>query len=534
MSGLGALPALALADFRDRVRRRSFLAVLAAAAYLGLETIRGDVVVAFDDYTGGGGSAWAGTLMAIVANTFLSLAGFWVVKGSVARDRATGVGQILAATPISKVAYTLAKTLSHLLVLASMVGVLWIAALVYQWRAPEATGFDLVAVTMPLLLFTLPTLAVVSALAVLFETVPFLARGFGNFVWFFLWSALLVLPLTTSFPDLFGLRHFHDTAAVAMREIQPGWDGSFRITLAGDGTRPVHTLPWSGFALDARLLGGRLLALLFALATALVAALPFDRFDPARRKHRAPARGAETAPDRPAAGRSETSDRRLGGLGAPSAPSAPSVTERDFGLLPLARHELRVALRAMPRWWRLGAAILLVGGALAPATARQLWLALGVLWPTLLWSGLGVRERESRVDSILAAAPLARRRQLPALLVAGFLAGLATTAGSLARILLAGDLRGAAAALAGLVAMPLLGLALGLLSRGARLFEGLFIAIWYIGPLQAAPGFDFAGATAAGVDSGTPYAYVVLGVAALATALVVERRRGAEAGARFA
>jgi len=524
MKGLAALPALALADFRDRVRRRSFLAVLAAAAYLGLETIRGNVIVAFDDYTGGGTSAWAGTLMAIVADSFLSLAGFWVVKGSIARDRETGVGQILAATPISKVAYTLSKTASHLLVLSSMVGVLWVAALVYQWRAPAATGFDLVAITMPLLLFTLPTLAVVSALAVLFETVPFLARGFGNFVWFFLWGALLVLPLTTSFPDLFGLRHFHETAAAAMREIQPGWDGSFRITLAGDGERPIHTLPWRGFALDARLLGGRFVALLFALATALAAALPFDRFDPARRKYRAPERSAEAGPARPAADPSGARVRRLGALAA---------TERTFTIVPLALHELRVALRGMPRCWRLGAAALLVGGALAPATSRQLWLALGFLWPALLWSGLGVRERESGVDAILAAAPLTRRRQLPALLLAGFLAGLATTAGSLARILLAGDLRGAAAAVAGLAAMPLLGLAFGLLSRGARLFEGLFIAIWYIGPLQAAPGFDFAGATAAGVDSGTPYVYVVLGAAALAVALAVERHRGAQVGARF-
>jgi len=216
--------------------------------------------------------------------------------------------------------------------------------------------------------------------------------------------------------------------------------------------------------------------------------------------------------------------RRLGALAA---------TERTFTIVPLALHELRVALRGMPRWWRLGAAALLVGGALAPATSRQLWLALGFLWPALLWSGLGVRERESGVDAILAAAPLTRRRQLPALLLAGFLAGLATTAGSLARILLAGDLRGAAAAVAGLAAMPLLGLAFGLLSRGARLFEGLFIAIWYIGPLQAAPGFDFAGATAAGVDSGTPYVYVVLGAAALAVALAVERHRGAQVGARF-
>lgn len=528
MSGLRALPALALADFRDRVRRRSFLAVMAAAAYLGLETIRGNVIVAFDDFTGAPSSAWAGTLMAIVATTFLSLAGFWVVKGSIARDRATGVGQILAATPLGKAAYTLSKAASHLMVFTSMLGVLWVAALVYQWRAPGETGIDLVALTLPLLLVSLPALALVAALAVLFETIPFLARGFGNFVWFFAWGALLILPLTTSFPDLLGLRHFHDGVGVAMAQVEPDWHGDFRITLAGDGERPTQTVVWRGMPLDAAALGGRALVLLVALGVALVAALPFDRFDPARRRFRAPGRrAASPSPEgmAPVADPARSPTNRLGTL---------SPTALAFGLWPLVRHELRIALKGMPRWWQLGAAILLLGGALSPAASRQVWLALGFLWPALLWSGLGVRERESGVDSILAAAPRTRRRQLPALVVAGLLAGLATTGGSLLRLLLAGDLRGAAAVLAGLAAMSQLGLALGLLSRGSRLFEGLFIAAWYIGPLQAAPGFDFSGATASGVDSGTPYLYALLGAGLLAVALVVERRRGAEVGARFA
>ena len=73
MSRWGALPALALADFRDRVRRRSFLAVLAAAAFLGLQAIQGNVLVVVGGRTGEPSSAWAGALMTMVAATFLSL-----------------------------------------------------------------------------------------------------------------------------------------------------------------------------------------------------------------------------------------------------------------------------------------------------------------------------------------------------------------------------------------------------------------------------------------------------------------------------
>jgi hypothetical protein len=44
--------------------------------------------------------------------------GFFVIKNAVERDRRTGVGQILATTPISKLQYTLGKTLSNFAVLA--------------------------------------------------------------------------------------------------------------------------------------------------------------------------------------------------------------------------------------------------------------------------------------------------------------------------------------------------------------------------------------------------------------------------------
>ena len=66
-------------------------------------------------------SAWTATVMALVINTFLSLAGFYVVKNAVDRDRQTGVGQILATTRLSKPLYTLGKAASNLAVLGRYV-----------------------------------------------------------------------------------------------------------------------------------------------------------------------------------------------------------------------------------------------------------------------------------------------------------------------------------------------------------------------------------------------------------------------------
>ena len=91
-----------------------------------------------DGYRGVYNSAWIGMLMAICCSTFLSLCGFYVVKNSVERDSTTRVGRILAATPMRKEFYTVAKTVSNFAVLACMVLVLMAAAVAMQWLRPEA------------------------------------------------------------------------------------------------------------------------------------------------------------------------------------------------------------------------------------------------------------------------------------------------------------------------------------------------------------------------------------------------------------
>jgi hypothetical protein len=72
-------------------------------------------------------AAWIGTLMALTLSFFLSLVGFYVVRGNVEQDRHTGVGQILAATPLTRLTYVFGKFASNVSVLLAMV-------LSWRWR----------------------------------------------------------------------------------------------------------------------------------------------------------------------------------------------------------------------------------------------------------------------------------------------------------------------------------------------------------------------------------------------------------------
>jgi hypothetical protein len=101
---LRAISAIARADFLERVRRYSFLLTLLFAVFLGYAAATGRIAVQLGEYRGIYTSAWIGALIAITTTCFISLVGFYIVKSAIDRDRQTGVGQILAATPLSKAA----------------------------------------------------------------------------------------------------------------------------------------------------------------------------------------------------------------------------------------------------------------------------------------------------------------------------------------------------------------------------------------------------------------------------------------------
>ena len=107
MNTLRVLYHLALADFYERARRYRFLLTLAAVIYMGVLVNSGTAFFRLmsDDflssYRGEFNSAWIGTMTVLVTNTFLGLFGFYLVNDCIERDIRTGVGQIIATTPLS-------------------------------------------------------------------------------------------------------------------------------------------------------------------------------------------------------------------------------------------------------------------------------------------------------------------------------------------------------------------------------------------------------------------------------------------------
>ena len=190
-----AVAALALADFLERVRTTKYLVVLGFMVWMGIIFMPPNganyATLAIGEHRGLDNSPRVGALIAMLTTTFLSLIGLYVVKDTIERDRRTGVGAILAGTQMSKAAYLLGKFTSNFAVLTSMVVVIAASAAVMQLVRAEDLHLRPLALLTPVALIALPSMALVAALAVVFETVPALRGGFGNVAYFFLWSIAL-------------------------------------------------------------------------------------------------------------------------------------------------------------------------------------------------------------------------------------------------------------------------------------------------------------------------------------------------------
>ena len=481
------LLAIAGADFRERLRRQSFLILLAgtvAAAY-GFVPARSARYVTFT-FGGIGGvynSAWIGVLVASLDMVVLSLFGFFVVRDAVERDERTGVGQILATTPMTRVEYTLGKFLSNTAVLGCAVAVTVVMAAVMQELRGEVRQLELLQLLLPFVLMVLPGLALVSALAVLFETLRPLRGVKGSVLYFFLWISILTLPVAQAHSghpkpwlDPFGWSSPMAGIQSSIRARFPDYDEGVNVGVTVSHKR-LRTFVWPGQDWG-RIAPWRLLWAVVAVALAAAAALPFHRFDPERMPRR-------TSSGRRAAGRTA---RRLRRRWTP-------LFERLAGRsqsLTLLWAELALLVRGRRPGWGWVSFGLWLACLLSPLeVVRSFLLPAAWLWPLAAWAEMGNQEARHRTEALVFVCPRPLLRQLPAAYGAGVVLAAAVGSGAALRFCAARAWPEVAAWAVGVGFIPALALAAGALSRGPRLFEISYLLVWYVGLLNKLPAFDF-------------------------------------------
>jgi len=517
------LKQLILADFYERTRRYSFLLTLGFVLFYGYLVITGKYTLILGECRGVYNAAWTGSLMAIGSSTLLLLCGFYLVKNTISRDSHTGVGEILTATSLGKIRYMMAKFLSNLMVLSTLIAILIPAALFMQFFLGETKGFSLWAFLSPFLFISLPICAFLSALAVLFEAIKPLRSTFGNIVYFFVFQLLVVISIESHNPamDFIGassiVPHMQAAAQTAYPNAKIGLTMGF-VNALERSPQNVLFFEWLGYPWPTSAIISKILFIGISLLLVLLAASLFKGFEPDEGQKKP----MKKKPSSPAC--SELQTQRL----QPKSIALEPV-RWQFSLPALVRAELRVMFTGINRTWYLIALVFVVLALILPLPiALGYVLPAAWIWPLTIWSGMGTREHLYRTHNLMACLPHPLSRQLPAAWLAGVILTLAMGSGMILKSLFIGDVLLFLVLIIASLFIPSLALALGKLSGSKKLFEIVYMLLWYIGPVNQLPLLNFMASDISVVHSLIPIAYLVLTILLICSLPLAARLHQAE------
>ena len=186
MSGsLVRITAIVRVDFLVRFRRVSTVIVfllLSAFAYVWIPSpATGRTLIQINDHRAIYNSGAIGLGTASLGMMFVGLFGFYVISNAIRKDVVSRCGLVAASTPMRSGEYLLGKFLGNVFFLTTFLSGFMLSSIAMLIVRGEAPIEPLVFLEQYLLL-TPASVVFVSAVAVLFESIPFLSGKLGDLV----------------------------------------------------------------------------------------------------------------------------------------------------------------------------------------------------------------------------------------------------------------------------------------------------------------------------------------------------------------
>ncbi len=491
------------ADFKQRTRQQSFVVTLMAMSVLTLLFFPSPdaqyQTLVINGYRGIYNSAWLGICLAMLNVLFLPLICFYLVKNALELDRQSMTGELIAATPISKLTFLFAKWCTSVLILVSIVLVMLLSSMLIQLYYGESYQIDLWALAWPQLVFVLPMLLAIAAIAIMFESIQWLKGGLGNVVYFFLWLGAIVQTIE-SVSGIGALLNNLEVEVAARFPLQQG-NSNIGVSIS-DEANEINTFVWQGLEPTITQLWGALPLLLICLSCLALAFICFDRFS----KNIIPE-------NKPSSWLNFTVKTRVG---EPLDRIFFAVT-KHFAFTRLLRLELKLILKGHSVYWFIGLLVLNIMQLLVSHMLLiSLVLPLSWLWCVLVISQLGQVEKQANTLELVTYSKQSAISQSFACYCAAWILLALASIGSLVRFTGSAEwllLVQLAIAISFTVSLAYF---CGAFSGTKRMFEVLYPALWYIGPMQTALYVDFFGVNSqASWQAGVPYYFVVISISLL-------------------
>ncbi len=287
------IAAIVRADFLIRFRRISTVIVfllLSAFAYVWIpDPSTGRTLIQINGQRAIYNSGAIGLGTASLGMIFVGLFGFYVISNAIRRDVVSRCGLVVASTPLRSGEYLLGKFLGNVVFLTVFIAGFMLSSMAMLLVRGEARIEPGIFLEQYFLL-TPAAIVFVSAVAVLFESIPWLSGKLGDVVYFFFFMAAigLVVGNEASNGGINWARYLDFTGFGFMINQMTR---TLHTTSVAIGASPFDpgkpTIIFPGLTLTRDWVLSRLVSTFAALLLLPVAALCFHRFDPVRTKQTA-------------------------------------------------------------------------------------------------------------------------------------------------------------------------------------------------------------------------------------------------------
>jgi hypothetical protein len=492
-----------LADFKQRTRQQSFIVTLLLMSVLtllffpSLDAQYQTLVI--NGYRGIYNSEWLGICLAMLNVLFLPIICFYLVKNGLELDRKSMTSQLIAATSINKVTYLFSKWCTNVAILLSIVLMMLLSIILVQLYYGESYQIDIWALAWPQLVFVVPMLLAVASLAIMFESIKWLKGGVGNVVYFFLWAGSIIQTVES----VSGIGSLLSQIEIEVTERFPLQQGSTNIGInVVNETDTVQTFIWQGIEPTSMHLLSTIPLLLICLICFISAVVFFDRFSKNSLNESKPPSWLIRIFTTQVISRLDTLFCLL---------------TKSFSFTRLLRLELKLLLKGHSAYWVIGLLTLnIIQLFISQQLLVSIVLPISWLWCVLVLSQMGQLEKQANTGELITYSKKSAILQSLTSYSAGWALLAMASFGSLVRF----------SAMAEWVLLIQIFIAIsfsvslayfcGAYTGTKRMFEILYTAIWYIGPIQAALYLDFFGVNnVVSWQAGVPYCFAAISIGLL-------------------
>lgn len=514
--------AIVRADFLLRFRRPSTLIVfllLSGFAYVWIpDPGTGRALIQINGHRAIYNSGAIGMGTASLGMMFVGLFGYYVISNAIRRDIVSRCGVIAASTPMRSGEYLLGKFLGNLTFLTTFLAGFMLSSMAMLIVRGEARIEPLVFVQQYLLL-TPAAIIFVSAVAVLFESIPFLAGKIGDVFYFFFWMAFMGLAIggvasggKMNWARCFDFSGFGFMIDQITRTLQTD-----SLAIGASSFDPTKTpILFAGLRMQSDWIVPRIISMLLPLLFLPLAGLFFHRFDPVRTRRT-----------------SDKANRKwIGKIQSLFKP----LSRRVVAILaPLARgHSFAGAIWAdtiLTLTLFPLVLVVFVGITIATIAGAPLNVLLPVVFAALaiIVSDIPTRDGRAGTTPILFGSPRLRERFVWWKLGSASVLCLIISLVPILRTALQG-FAPLAALLVGIIFVAAIGTSLGVITANPKTFIVAFLSFWYVvvNDRGSSPMLDFAGFYGTATTM-TLLVYGALSLSAVAAALLAHRWRLARA-----